>query len=155
MRLYLVQHGESLDKEEDAHRSLTDKGIADVERMAAFMAGTGIRASRVLHSGKTRARQTAEILAQALTDTTLHPLFGIDPLDDVLPIADIIEDWNEDAAIVGHLPFMARLVSYLTIGDPKAEITAFEPGTVVCLERSEHGWELNWMVRPSLLARSD
>jgi phosphohistidine phosphatase len=151
MRLYLFQHGESLEKEEDAHRALSEAGVADVERMAAFLARAGVKASRVLHSGKTRARQTAEIVAQSMTDTTLHPLFGIDPLDDVLPIADIVEDWNEDTAIVGHLPFMARLVSYLTVGDPKSEITAYEPGSVVCLERGEHGWEIEWMLRPSLL----
>lgn len=151
MRLYLVQHGESYPKEEDAHRSLNEHGRAEVDKVATFLAEAGIHPLRVLHSGKTRARQTAEILAQSITDTTLHPLFGIDPLDDVQPIAEVISDWNEDTMVVGHLPFLARLVSYLVIKDPKSEITAYEPGSVVCLQRTDHGWEIDWMIRPSMI----
>ncbi len=54
--------------------------------------------------------------------------------------------------VVGHLPFMGRLVARLTAGAEDAEIAAFRPGSVACLERAEDGgWTLAWMLRPELL----
>jgi phosphohistidine phosphatase len=54
--------------------------------------------------------------------------------------------------VVGHLPFMTKLVSHLLIEDEDKLITAWQPGSVVCLQR-ENGthWQLNWMIRPELL----
>ena len=63
MRLYLVQHGEALPKQVDPERPLSERGRSDVARVADFLKGAGIRVTRVAHSGKTRARQTAELLA--------------------------------------------------------------------------------------------
>jgi phosphohistidine phosphatase len=54
--------------------------------------------------------------------------------------------------LVGHLPFMARLASLLLTRDPKAEIVAFQPGTVLCLEGEGGTWRVAWMLRPELLA---
>ncbi len=59
--------------------------------------------------------------------------------------------------VVGHLPFMGRLAAYLVAGSEDAVVAAFQPGTVVCLERADGdedgggGWALAWMVRPELL----
>jgi phosphohistidine phosphatase len=59
--------------------------------------------------------------------------------------------WQEDTAVVGHLPFMARLVDHLVAKDQQ-EVVSFRPGTVVCLERVEpQGWTIAWMIRPELL----
>ena len=63
MKLYLVQHGEAKSKDEDEKRPLTDQGRQGVERVAAFLKGAGVETKRVIHSGKLRAEQTAEILA--------------------------------------------------------------------------------------------
>lgn len=62
MKLYLVQHGEALSKEQDTKRSLSEQGRREVERMANFLATAGVRVARICHSGKLRAQQTAEIL---------------------------------------------------------------------------------------------
>ncbi|MCZ6522899.1 MAG: histidine phosphatase family protein, partial [Alphaproteobacteria bacterium] len=62
MRLYLVQHGEALAKEVDAERRLSADGRRDVRRLAEFLAKSGLRVRKVLHSGKARARETAELL---------------------------------------------------------------------------------------------
>lgn len=70
MKLYLVQHGEALPKEVNSDRSLSDQGRQDAERLARFLAGRGVRVSRVWHSGRTRARQTAELLAAAVAPRT-------------------------------------------------------------------------------------
>jgi phosphohistidine phosphatase len=62
------------------------------------------------------------------------------------------ESWDRDTLIVGHLPFMAGLVSHLLIGDAGRSLVAYRPGSIVCLEHVEDAkWQLNWMVRPELL----
>ena len=37
MRIYLVQHGEAKSEEEDPRRTLTDKGIGEVQKVAEFL----------------------------------------------------------------------------------------------------------------------
>ncbi len=66
MALYLVQHGKSLSKEEDPEQGLSAEGSADVTRIAEVAKGYHVRPNRILHSGKKRARQTAEIFAKSL-----------------------------------------------------------------------------------------
>jgi phosphohistidine phosphatase len=56
-----------------------------------------------------------------------------------------------DTLVVGHLPFMARLVSHLVVEDEDKPLTAWQPGSIVCLERADHThWQINWMLRPEL-----
>ena len=153
MRLYLVQHGESLAKEVDPDRPLSDKGREDAARLAEFLAERGVQASAVLHSGKTRARQTAEALAARLAPGgRVESASGLDPNDPADAFAELLGGWRDDVLVVGHLPFMDRLVARLVAGREDAGVAAFEPGTMVCLERAEAGaWTIAWMIRPELL----
>ena len=66
MRIYLTQHGLAVPKDVDPDRPLSEQGRQDVQRLADFLKNTGAQVEQVLHSGKTRAEQTATILAPAL-----------------------------------------------------------------------------------------
>ena len=55
-----------LPKEVDPDRPLSDQGWEDIRNTAAFASRAGVRVDTVWHSGKTRARQTAQALAEAL-----------------------------------------------------------------------------------------
>jgi phosphohistidine phosphatase len=153
MHLYLVQHGLALPKETDPDRPLSPEGRADIERLGDFVARAGVQVARTLHSGKTRAEQTAAILASGLMPggkPHAHP--GLAPADAVEPVADEIRHWDLDTLLVGHQPFMGRLASLLVTGSAQRELVSFEPGSLVCLERGEAGeWTLAWMIRPGLL----
>ncbi|MGQ0657496.1 MAG: phosphohistidine phosphatase SixA [Chromatiales bacterium] len=153
MRLYLVQHAEAVAKEVDPDRPLSEEGRHDAERLAAFLKGAGVRASRVVHSGKTRAQQTAEILAMALAkNVSVEAIAGLNPDDPSKKFAKRLDELGDGAVIVSHLPFLARLVSRLVAGDEKHLLVSYRPGTVVCLEQDEDGiWATAWMVRPDLL----
>lgn len=153
MKLYLVQHGEAVSKEMDPERPLSERGRADVQRLARLMQADGIRVDRVIHSGKQRAAQTARILAQVMApDVVLQVSENINPNDNVK-----VFDWqrecnNRDLLAVGHLPFMAKLASHLLSHDENIVPVAFSPGSMVCLEYlGETGWQLDWMLRPELL----
>ena len=152
-KLYLVQHGEALAKEVDPDRPLSERGVRDVEKMALFLLRSGISVGRILHSGKRRAEQTAQLLAVAITPGVQpESVEGINPNDDVVSFGEKLGDLNEDTLIAGHLPFMARLVARLVTGSSDLEIVTYQPGSVVCLEQQETGgWKLEWMVRPELL----
>ncbi len=154
MKLYLVQHGEAAGSDVDPQRPLTEKGLSDVHRVAAALGNSGIRIERVLHSGKLRARQTAEILAaQAAPGVEPATTRGaIGPNDDPAGFDPRDESGTADMLVVGHLPFLSRLVSRLVAGDSEQALVAFQPGSVVCLESVEDGaWRIDWMLRPELL----
>ena len=153
MKLYLVQHGEACAKAIDPKRPLTEGGKEDIDRLAAFLQRSGVRVERVIHSGKLRAQQTATRLAEAMAPgIELEESGLINPNDNPKAFDWQSESWDRDTLIVGHLPFMARLVAHLVVGDENSPITAYQPGTIVCLELQEGiGWQVAWMVRPGLL----
>ena len=153
MQAYLVQHGEAKRKEEDADRPLTEKGQQDVGRLAGFLGGAGVRVGEIWHSGKTRASQTAGILAGAVgTAGTERQYDGLGPEDDPGPMANELDEMEQDVMLVGHMPFMGALAALLLVDDEEEELVAFRPGAVLCLERMEVGaWQVRWMVAPELL----
>ncbi|MEW7986662.1 MAG: phosphohistidine phosphatase SixA [Candidatus Thiodiazotropha endolucinida] len=153
MKLYLVQHGEACNKEVDPDRPLTDQGREDIDRLATFLKQAGIRPDRVIHSGKLRAVQTAERLANAIAPgLALEANGGINPNDDPKAFDLHKEGGGKEIMAVGHLPFMAKLVSHLLVEDRDKPIIAYQPGSVVCLERVDDvSWRVNWMIRPELL----
>lgn len=154
MRLYLMQHGDAVSKDVDPDRPLSDKGRRDAERLGDFLSRTPFKTDRVLHSGKNRAQQTAEIIsARASPDAKIEAADGMGPKDGVKSIAKKAGQWTEDILLVGHLPFMGRLVSHLIKNDADAEVVAFKPGSIVCCERdADDHWRIAWMLRPELLA---
>jgi phosphohistidine phosphatase len=154
MRLYLVQHGEAQPEALSPERELTPQGRQDVGRLADFLGGRGVRVARMAHSGKTRARQTAEILAARLAPGSApETLAGLNPNDPVRPIAAQSRAWNEDTLLAGHQPFMGRLATALVAGREDPPVLAFQPGSIACLERNPAGgWEIAWMLRPELMA---
>ena len=65
MRLYLVHHGEAVPPGVDPQRPLSEGGSASVEQVAEKAAMQGAKPAVVWHSGKLRARQTAEAFWRA------------------------------------------------------------------------------------------
>lgn len=152
MRLYLVQHGESVDKSVDPDRPLSSRGEKDVECVASILLRAGTVPKRIVHSGKTRARQTAEIFDRALaTSAGASETTGIAPLDSITEFASRLPEMPEETMVCGHLPFMGRLVSYLLAGNEDKPVVEYSPASIACLEyRSEGHWVLCWFLRPEL-----
>jgi phosphohistidine phosphatase len=151
MKLYLVQHGQAMAKAQDPERPLTEQGRQDVDRLGRFLGQAGIRVQRVIHSGKLRARQTAERLAEAVAPGLQPELSGLlGPNDNPKAFDWQSESWDRDTLVVGHLPFMAKLVAHLVTEDERMPLVAFQPGSLVCLERNDGTWQIAWMLRPEL-----
>ena len=156
MRLYLTQHGLAAPKDVDTDRPLSEQGREDVRHLAQLLGTTGIHVGQVLHSGKTRAEQTAAILAEVLLpqgQPQKHT--GLGPKDPLNKVFEGIATWAVDTLIVSHLPYVGRLASLLLASDPDRPLLSFNPGSMACLEKDVEGhWSLAWMVRPELLTPS-
>jgi len=151
VRVYLVQHGEAKPETEDPSRPLTDCGREGVQRVAQHAAALKLPVSEIHHSGKLRARQTAEILAAALAPGRgVRQMDGLAPGDDPAKARAVVESAVEPLMLVGHLPHLSRLASMLLAGDPERHIIQFRNGGIVCLVKSEGGWLLQWVLTAEL-----
>lgn len=156
MFLYLLQHGEAVPETVDPERPLTPHGREDLERMGDFLAGAGVEVTRVVHSGKLRARASADLIAAKLGGAAvIEEQKRILPGDSPEWLADVAATWRENVLVVGHQPFMGRFVSRLVLGKESPVMVDFTPGTVVCLARrgATGAWFIAWMLTPALLRR--
>lgn len=153
MFLYLVQHAEARREEEDPSRGLSEKGLQDIRKVAAFAADLNIKVSQILHSGKKRALQTAEVLADRLKpEKGISRTDGLAPMDDPQIWFENLLRIDEDTILVGHLPHLARLAAMLLCGDKKGNIVDFKMGGIVCLKRFNKGeWAIEWMIIPEVI----
>ncbi len=150
MALFLVQHGKSLPKEKDPDQSLSQEGLTETRAMATMAAENNVQVMRIIHSGKKRALQTAEIFVKALEpEEGMSKGAGLAPLDDVATFAATLRN-DENIMIVGHLPFMERLVSYLVSGSQERGIIKFQNSAVICLDMEDvsESWFIRWALFP-------
>ena len=152
MRIYIVRHGQAASSDADPQRGLTQAGRAQVEKVAEYLKSRNLSVDCVWHSGKTRAEQTAQILAEAMTvkeGVTAH--VGLSPNDYVGLIRDEIESAGQDVMIVSHLPLVGILTSLLLTGSQSAWLIGFREATTACLERpSDNHWQIEWVVTPQI-----
>lgn len=151
--LYLVRHGEAKSKDEDPQRGLTTAGADAVQKVANWAANAGVRVDEIRHSEKLRAEQTAKIIAAALQPSVEpHTTSGLNPNDDVVPVARSMDGEERTVMLVGHLPFLGRLVSQLVVGDPDQAIVTFDAASLVRLCNIEDRWVVDCVLAPDLLA---
>lgn len=152
MALYLVQHATSLSKAQDPQRGLSKEGIAEARQIAQVAAQYGVRVSSIVHSGKLRAAQTADIFAKALMPSgSVGSVDGIKPLDDVVPFAFEV-DLSKNEMIVGHLPFLEKLLAYLITGKTDPPVFRMQNGGVVCLDYYPDSTQtvIRWALMPNV-----
>ena len=152
MALYLVQHGKSLPKDIDPDQGLSEEGIAETKRIADVAADYGINVSHIKHSVKTRAHKTATIFASGLNPPRgMTEVEGLKPMDDVITFAASI-DPTENTMLVGHLPFMDRMASYLVTGIMEKPVFKFQNSGIVCLNKDPDSgsWVIVWTLMPKI-----
>lgn len=152
MALYVVQHGKCLPKTEDPEKGLSADGKRDTVRIAAVAKGYAVAVSRIAHSGKKRARETAELFADALSPPDgIEVRSGMNPLDDVSLFARHLS-LDQNMMLVGHLPFMERLVGFLVCGNVEQTIFKLQNSGIVCLDQVPHvdNPVIRWALMPSV-----
>ncbi len=151
MFLYFVRHADAFSENEDPARSLSEKGIQRIKKVAHYMAGRDITVNRLFHSKKLRAMQTAQVLAEHIKIVEgMAETDGLAPMDDPQLWFERIAGMKEDIMLVGHLPFLGRLAALILCGDKEKDILNFETAGIVCLRRLEDNWLIEWMIMPEV-----
>lgn len=137
--MLLVHHGDAVGPDVDPQRPLSTLGHHQVERLADEIRQRGVRPAAVWHSGKLRARQTAEAFWRACNPLAeFVAVRGLQPADPVDWMRDALLKEVRDVLVVGHVPHLPRLMRVLLAGDEEAQI-AFPPHGVVAIEVTEAG----------------
>jgi len=145
--LLLVHHGDAVGPEVDARRPLSANGVAGVERLAAQAAGRGVTPRVVWHSGKLRAKQTAEAMWRACNALAeFCATRDLQPDDPPQWFRDRLRGETRDIIVAGHFPHLPRLLALLvTGGDAGVE---FPVHGMVALVSEDEGdtWRETWRV---------
>ena len=144
VHLYLVHHGDAVGPDIDPRRPLSETGHAAVERLAAEAARRGARPAVVWHSGKLRAKQTAEAFwraCNALAD--FSAMRDLQPDDPPSWMRDRLLGGSRDILIAGHFPHLPGLLSLLVDDGPPG---SFPLHGVVALRTADDGatWVEEW-----------
>jgi phosphohistidine phosphatase len=148
VRVFLVHHGDAVGPEVDPRRPLSLEGREAVERLAAEAAARGARPAVVWHSGKLRAKQTAEAFWRACNALAeLSASRDLQPDDPPAWIRDRLRAEPRDLLIAGHFPHLPRLLALL-VGGREDEAGSFPLHGVVALQTADDGetWTELWRI---------
>ena len=144
MQLYLVHHGIAVLPIVDVQRPLSSDGLTRVEHLAEKAAQRGVRPCVVWHSGKLRARQTAEVFWRVCNPLAEYAAArGLQPTDLPDTMADQLTGETRNIMLVGHMPQIERLLRLCVDGSTEGT-TAFPVHGIVALEMADHRWVQRW-----------
>ena len=146
MKLYLVHHGDAVPPDVDPQRPLSAEGRVGVEQVAGAAAQRAVKPAVVWHSGKLRARQTAEAFWRACSSLAeFSAARGLQPTDPPEWMADELMGETRDIMLVGHMPNIERLLRLLIEGSAEGT-AAFPAHGIVALEAVETRWVERWRI---------
>jgi phosphohistidine phosphatase len=149
LRLYIAHHGDAVAPQENPMRPLSLAGQQQVADLARAAAARGARPRVFWHSGKLRARQTAEAYWRACNPLAQFTAArGLLPADPASWIADRLIAEDGEVMVVGHMPHLPRLLRLLLAGDADASSIEFPMNGLVCIEEQAGAWSERWRLSP-------
>ena len=128
VRVYLCRHAKAAPGDPDELRELTGKGRKQAHALGEQLAGVPEPPVLVLTSPLTRARQTAEAIAEA-TGAPLRVEPRLAPGATARDVRAAVAGTSGSVAMVGHQPDCSEIAFAVTGADP-----GFAPGSMVELE---------------------
>jgi phosphohistidine phosphatase len=164
MNLYILRHGIAVEPgalgyEKDADRPLTDEGERKLGQIAEAMEALGLSFDLILSSPYLRARQTAELVAEALDlrkklelSDTLMPGGSTKKLVEYIKHLQPVPG---DVLLVGHEPYLSGLVSLLAGGSESSFVVLKKGGLCKVVTESLKPGRcglLAWLLTPKQMA---
>jgi len=162
MDLFIVRHAIAVERDDpafpnDDERPLSPEGIHKFRLAARGLSELGLKLKRIVSSPLLRARQTAEILRDAVgrdLDITIAPeLRPETPFDQTMTA--VAKFGDPAIAVVGHEPHLSGLASYLLVGGGDLAAIEFKKGAVARLafpdRLSAGAGTLEWLIQPGAL----
>ena len=152
MQIYLIQHGDAKPEEEDPERPLSETGTKETKSIASKLKALNTSPTKIFHSPKLRAKQTAELISSALAAET-EEIEGLKPMDDPNTIKEKLKTLEETGTylFVGHLPHMEKLAALLLTNSPEPPVHISRYSSPLCLENTEGNWRIKFFLLPELL----
>ena len=117
MLLVLVHHGDAVGPDVDPQRPLSNVGRASVDRLAKAVAAKGVKPQVIWHSGKLRARQTAEAFYRECNPfAEFSASRDLQPDDKPEWLRDRLRGETRDVLVAGHFYHLPRLRALLAGG---------------------------------------
>jgi len=162
MKLYLLRHGDAMDREDpryetDAARPLTLKGIQRTKQLAHALRAWDVEFEVILASPLVRARETAEMVEHGLRqhgrmELTTHLAPAGDP-EKLIAQINALRPAPDGVLLVGHEPYLSGFVSVLCAGSSHLALTLKKGGLVrleVAALKYARCASLEWLVPPRL-----
>lgn len=150
MFVYVLRHGDAKTERDDPQRGLSARGREEVEAVSRVFSRLDPQIGQIWHSGKTRAEQTAGILAAILKiEDRVRARSDLNPNDPLPLLIGELERLDSNLVIVGHLPQLGKLISALLLGSERNLLDLPSAG-LACLENSAGSWLLHWFLTPEL-----
>ncbi|MCC6276058.1 MAG: phosphohistidine phosphatase SixA [Leptospiraceae bacterium] len=166
MKIIIARHGEAerdsstgLDKD----RILTEKGIADIKKMADFIRESPLKVSHIYYSPYKRTEMTADIFAQELGVTDVLPSDRLLPSENYLEICHDLDHFSnsETILLIGHSPdvsyFSSKLISPSNCLSACSPSFVFSPGTTVAMNIAKENFmkgQIIWIISPEYLSET-
>jgi phosphohistidine phosphatase len=142
--IYLVHHADAVGPEVDPQRPLSAGGRMHADALAARAAERGVKPEAIWHSGKLRARQTADAFWRACNPfAELSAIRGLQPTDPPGWIRDRLSGDDRDLMLVGHMPSLPRILHLLVTGTEEGE-GDFPLHGLVALDSAGTLWREDW-----------
>jgi phosphohistidine phosphatase len=146
----------------DFERPLAKRGLKDAPRMGAVLSSFGIVPDRILASPARRAKETAELVAEACgykKEVEWHEAFYGGNAEDLIAALQRLSNSVEKVLLVGHNPTMEETVSALILGDERQPIITMPTAALACLQVHIGNWAdlepgeglLQWFLVPQLV----
>ena len=164
MDLYIVRHAIAVERGDPAYpwdddRPLTPEGIHKFRLAAKGLERLEVRPDRILSSPLLRARQTAEILRDAV-----QPHLEIEYSPSLKPDAEFGEALGAVAVlgaktvvVVGHEPHLSGFTSYLLCGPSHTASIVYRKGAAGLVRFPDEAAPglgfLEWLIQPGALRR--
>lgn len=148
MKIYLAQHAEAAEEAADPARPISTGGTANAAKVGAHLSKQGVNITAIRHSGKLRAKQTAEVYAEHLGVSDIAESVDMNPNDN---IKKFINGLNIDGALyVGHLPHLDKTLSHLIGGNRDRGVLTFKNAGIACIELGDAEPSLHWYISPDI-----
>jgi len=120
MRLCLVHHAHALGPEVDPQRPLSTQGLSHAAGLADRVKARGFVPAVIWHSGKLRARQTAEAFLMACNPFAEFKMIrGVHPDDPPEILRDRMRVETRDVLVAGHIPHLTAWLESALPGCPE------------------------------------
>jgi phosphohistidine phosphatase len=135
MNLFIFRHGLAVEPGtagyEDSARPLTTEGKSKLKSIATAMLKLELSFDFILSSPYTRARQTAEIVAERLKlSGQLELVRALEPQGNFNDLIKLINKSasRENVLLVGHEPYLSELISLLVFGENQSVVVMKKAG---------------------------